>query len=426
MNRVIKSKVYKDGSFFDGIIGVQGGSISSFGSCSGADSSSLCHTEGEVFQFNNFVVLPGFIDVHVHLREPGFSYKETVESGTLAAARGGYTHVCSMPNLKPVPDSFEGLEPQLKAIENSAKVNVYPYGTITEGQRGIKLSDFDGLLNRVIAFSDDGVGVQNEDLMRQAMLEAKKRKKMIVAHCEDNVLRAGGYIHDGEYARKHGHKGINSESEWKQIERDLKLVAETGCSYHVCHISAKESVELLRQAKRAGLDVSGETAPHYLVLDDSELRDEGRFKMNPPIRSAKDREALIEGILDGTLDMIATDHAPHSAEEKGKGLKDSLMGIVGLETAFPVLYTELVKGGIISFDKLIKLLHYNPMKRFGIGTEIEFGAEANFTVFDLDTPYIIDSNEFLSMGKSTPFEGKEVYGRCKMTIAKGDLVWKEI
>ena len=426
MNRVIKSKVYKDGSFFDGIIGVQGGSISSFGSCSGADSSSLCHTEGEVFQFNNFVVLPGFIDVHVHLREPGFSYKETVESGTLAAARGGYTHVCSMPNLKPVPDSFEGVKPQLQAIENSAKVNVYPYGTITEGQKGMKLSDFDGLLNHVIAFSDDGVGVQSEDLMRQAMLEAKKRKKMIVAHCEDNVLRAGGYIHDGEYARKHGHKGINSESEWKQIERDLKLVAETGCSYHVCHISAKESVELLRQAKRAGLDVSGETAPHYLVLDDSELRDEGRFKMNPPIRSAKDREALIEGILDGTLDMIATDHAPHSAEEKGKGLKDSLMGIVGLETAFPVLYTELVKGGIISFEKLIQLLHYNPMKRFGIGTEIELGAKANFTVFDLDTPYIIDSNEFLSRGKSTPFEGKEVYGRCKMTIAKGDLVWKEI
>ena len=426
MNRVIKSKVYKDGSFFDGIIGVQGGSISSFGSCSGADSSSLCHTEGEVFQFNNFVVLPGFIDVHVHLREPGFSYKETVESGTLAAARGGYTHVCSMPNLKPVPDSFEGIKPQLQAIENSAKVNVYPYGTITEGQKGMKLSDFDGLLNHVIAFSDDGVGVQNEDLMRQAMLEAKKRKKMIVAHCEDNVLRAGGYIHDGEYARKYGHKGISSESEWKQIERDLKLVAETGCSYHVCHISAKESVELLRQAKLAGLDVSGETAPHYLVLDDSELRDEGRFKMNPPIRSAKDREALIEGILDGTLDMIATDHAPHSAEEKGKGLKDSLMGIVGLETAFPVLYTELVKGGIISFEKLIQLLHYNPMKRFGIGTEIEVGAEANFTVFDLDTPYIIDSNEFLSRGKSTPFEGKEVYGRCKMTIAKGDLVWKEI
>lgn len=375
-----------------------------------------------VFQFDNCAVFPGFIDVHVHLREPGFSYKETVETGTKACARGGYTTVCSMPNLNPVPDNKENLDSQLELIKNGAVMNVRPYGSITVGQNGQALSDMRAMADSVCAFSDDGKGVQSEEMMREAMLEAKSLGKMIVAHCEDNSLLEGGYIHKGKYAEEHGHRGICSESEWKPIERDLKLAKETGCAYHVCHISTKESVELIRKAKAQGVDVTCETAPHYLILSDKDLQEHGRFKMNPPLRDESDRLALIEGICDGTIDMIATDHAPHSAEEKGRGLEKSAMGIVGIETAFPLLYTYLVKENIISLDKLIELMSINPAKRFGFDNSIENG---NFTVFDLNSKYIINPDDFLSKGKATPFEGYEVYGECLMTVCGGEIAWKK-
>ena len=380
----------------------------------------------QIIPFNNKYIFPGFTDVHVHLREPGFLYKENIETGTKAAAHGGYTAVCSMPNLNPSPDSVENLQVQLDAINKSAVIDVHPFGTITKGSNGEELSDMEAIAENVVGFSDDGKGVQDCDMMREAMLKAKSLNKIISAHCEDNSLLHGGYIHDGEYAKAHGHKGICSMSEWGQIERDLKLVKETGCSYHVCHISTKESVELIRRAKAEGLDVTCETAPHYLVLSDKDLKEDGRFKMNPPLRSESDRLALIEGICDGTIDMIATDHAPHSKEEKSKGLKDSLMGIVGIETAFPILYTNLVKTKIITLEKLIELLHDNPCKRFGIGCDIKEGEKANLTVFDLDCSYKIDSNNFLSMGKSTPFEDAEVYGKCVLTIANGKIAWQEL
>ncbi len=370
-------------------------------------------------------IFPGFTDVHVHLREPGFLYKENIETGTRAAAHGGYTTVCSMPNLNPAPDSLENLNVQLEAIKKSALINVVPFGTITVGSLGETLSDMDSMAPFVAGFSDDGKGVQSDDIMRQAMKKAKKLGKIISAHCEDNSLLRGGYIHDGEYAKKHSHTGICSESEWGQIKRDLELVREIGCAYHVCHISTKESVELIRRAKAEGLDVTCETAPHYLVLSDKDLQEDGRFKMNPPLRGEADRLALIEGIKDGTIDMIATDHAPHSAEEKGKGLKDSLMGIVGIETAFPILYTNLVKTKIITLEKLIELFHVNPCKRFGIGCDLKEGSVADLTVFDLDCSYKIDTKDFLSMGKSTPFEGAKVFGKCLMTIAGGNIVWQE-
>ncbi len=375
-----------------------------------------------VFQFHNCIVFPGFIDVHVHLREPGFSYKETVETGTKACARGGYTTVCSMPNLNPVPDSKENLDVQLELIKNGAVMNVRPYGSITVGQNGQALSDMSAMADYVCAFSDDGKGVQSEEMMRVAMLKAKSLGKMIVAHCEDNSLLEGGYIHKGKYAEEHGHRGICSESEWKPIERDLKLAKETGCAYHVCHISTKESVELIRKAKAQGVDVTCETAPHYLILSDKDLQEHGRFKMNPPLRDESDRLALIEGICDGTIDMIATDHAPHSAEEKGRGLEKSAMGIVGIETAFSLLYTYLVKENIITLDKLIELMSINPAKRFGFDNSIENG---NFTVFDLNSKYIINPDDFLSKGKATPFEGYEVYGECLMTVCGGEIAWKK-
>lgn len=380
----------------------------------------------QVIPFDGKYIFPGFADVHVHLREPGFSYKENIETGTKAAAHGGYTAVCSMPNLKPAPDSLENLSIQLEAIKKSAVIDVHPFGTITKGSLGEELSDMEAMSKDVAGFSDDGKGVQNSEMMLEAMKKAKALGKIISAHCEDNSLLRGGYIHDGEYAREHGHDGICSESEWGQIKRDLELVRKTGCAYHVCHISTKESVELIRQAKNEGLDVTCETGPHYLVFSDKDLQEDGRFKMNPPIRSEEDRLALIEGIKDGTIDMIATDHAPHSAEEKSKGLKDSLMGIVGIETAFPVLYTNLVKTNIITLEKLIELLHTNPCKRFKIGGELAEGKKANLTVFDLDTAYKIDSNNFLSMGKSTPFEGTEVFGECLMTIANGQIAWQKL
>ena len=364
------------------------------------------------------IILPGFCDVHVHLREPGFSYKETIATGTAAAARGGYTAVCAMPNLNPVPDSSEHLMIQESLIAEQAVVPVYPYGAITAGERGERLADLSALAPRVVAFSDDGRGVQNDDLMREAMRTAKRLGKPIAAHCEDNRLLHGGYIHDGAYASAHGHLGICSESEWGQIRRDLDLVRETGCAYHVCHVSTGESVALIRQAKREGLDVSCETAPHYLVLDETDLKEDGRFKMNPPLRSPADREALIEGVLDGTIDMIATDHAPHSAEEKAKGLRGSAFGIVGLETAFPVLYTRLVVPGVLSLEKLVDLLAYRPRMRFGIPLR-----EDDYAVWDPDAEYTIDPDTFQTKGRATPFAGMTVRGRCLVTVCGGKPVY---
>lgn len=368
--------------------------------------------------FDKYTIFPGFCDVHVHLREPGYSYKETVESGTAAAARGGYTAVCSMPNLSPAPDCAESLQVQLDAIKKGARIKVFPYGTITRGQRGEELSDMEAMADAVCAFSDDGRGVQERAAMREAMLKAKSLGKIIAAHCEDNSLLRGGYIHDGEYARAHGHRGICSESEYGQIARDLELAAETGCAYHVCHISCRESVELIRQAKAAGVDVTCETAPHYLVMSDADLREDGKYKMNPPLRSEDDRRALIEGICDGTIDMIATDHAPHSAEEKSRGLRDSAFGVVGLETAFPILYTELVKRGIITLDHLIRLMAINPRERFGIPLN------DGFSVWDLEAEYTIDPNDFLSMGRATPFEERRVFGKNVMTFLGEEKVFE--
>lgn len=365
-----------------------------------------------------YIIVPGLCDVHVHFREPGFSYKETIASGSAAAAHGGYTAVCTMPNLDPVPDSAEHLQVQLDAIKCGAAIKVLPYGAITVGERGEKLADMEAMSDKVCAFSDDGKGVQNDEMMREAMTAAKRLGKIIAAHCEDNSLLFGGYIHDGEYAKAHGHRGISSASEYKQIERDLRLAEETGCAYHVCHISTKESVELIRQAKARGVDVTCETAPHYLVLCDEDMQEDGRFKMNPPLRSLEDKQALIEGIKDGTIDMIATDHAPHSAEEKGRGLEKSLMGVVGLETAFPVLYTELVTKNIITLERLVELMSFKPKERFGIDTNNDFA------VFDISEAYKIDPEDFLSMGRATPFAGREVFGRCLLTVHNGKVVYK--
>ena len=365
-----------------------------------------------------YIIVPGLCDVHVHFREPGFSYKETIASGSAAAAHGGYTAVCTMPNLDPVPDSAEHLQVQLDAIKRGAAIKVLPYGAITVGEKGERLADMEAISDKVCAFSDDGRGVQNDEMMREAMTAAKRLGKIIAAHCEDNSLLLGGYIHDGEYAKAHGHSGISSASEYKQIERDLRLAEETGCAYHVCHISTKESVELIRQAKAHGVNVTCETAPHYLVLCDEDMQEDGRFKMNPPLRSREDKKALIEGIKDGTIDMIATDHAPHSAEEKGRGLEKSLMGIVGLETAFPVLYTELVTKNIITFDRLVELMSFKPKERFGIDTNNDFA------VFDISEAYKIDPEDFLSMGRATPFVGREVFGRCLLTVHNEKVVYK--
>ena len=374
----------------------------------------------EDFSFLNsseYSVFPGFCDVHVHFREPGFSYKETIFSGSRAAARGGYTAVCTMPNLNPVPDSVETLEPQLEAIRKSAVIAVYPYAAITKGEQGLVLSDMEALAPQVIAFSDDGRGVQSPEMMEEAMKRAKDLGKLIVAHCEDNALLRGGYIHDGAYAKAHGHRGICSESEWGPIARDLELAAKTGCGYHVCHISTRESVDLIRQAKNSGVDVTCETGPHYLVMDDSLLQEDGRFKMNPPLRSPEDREALLEGLLDGTVDMIATDHAPHSAEEKARGLEKSAFGVVGLETAFPILYTYLVRTGLLTPEALVNKLVWNPRKRFAIPMGNDF------SVWDLDAQYAIDPADFLSQGKATPFAGWNVHGKCMATFHDGQAVY---
>lgn len=388
------------------------GFVFSEGVCSSLSAPGLSG-----FDSSEYVIFPGFCDVHVHFREPGFSYKETIATGSRAAARGGYTAVCTMPNLNPVPDSVENLRVQRRLIEETACIHVYPYGAITVCEQGEALSDLEGMAPDVVGFSDDGRGVQSDDMMRQAMLRAKALGKPIVAHCEVNSLLRGGYIHDGDYAKAHGHRGICSESEWGQIARDLQLVKETGCAYHVCHVSAKESVALIRKAKTEGLDVTCETGPHYLVMDDSDLQEDGRFKMNPPLRGKEDREALIHGILDGTIDMIATDHAPHSAEEKSRGLEKSAFGIVGIETAFPILYTCLVKPGILSLNKLLELLCVNPRRRFGLplGTD--------YSIWDLNAAYPIDPKDFLSKGRATPFAGWQVHGKCIATICDGKLVY---
>ena len=373
-----------------------------------------------VIELKNGTLFPGFVDVHVHLREPGFSRKETIATGTRAAAHGGFTAVCPMPNLKPVPDSLEHLQPQLDLIQRDGVVHVYPYGAITVGEQGKDLADLEGLAPYVVAFSDDGRGVQNSERMRQAMRRAKALGKLIVAHCEDESLVGGGYIHDGVYARRHGHKGISSESEWRPMQRDLALVQETGCKYHVCHISTKESVELIAEAKARGLDVSCETAPHYLLLCDEDLQEDGRFKMNPPIRGRADQEALLRGILDGTIDMIATDHAPHSREEKSKGLSGSAMGIVGLETAFPLLYTKLVRAGLLSLERLVALMAIAPRRRFGLPDAKEAG---DYAVWDLSQAYEIDPETFYSKGRATPFAGEHVYGKCVRNVLGGKTVW---
>ncbi len=394
--------------------------VKAVGFCDGVSVSAIAPLMNDlsVDDVSEYAVFPGFCDVHVHFREPGFSYKETVESGSKASARGGYTAVCTMPNLNPVPDSVAHLDEQLKLIEEQAVIHVYPYGAITVGEKGELLADLEGMAPNCIAFSDDGRGVQSDDMMRQAMIRAKALGKMIVAHCEVNELLKGGYIHDGKYAAAHNHKGICSASEYEQIARDLRLVREIGCAYHVCHISTKESVELIRQAKAEGLDVTCETGPHYLTMDDSFLQEDGRFKMNPPLRDKADREALVAGIVDGTIDMIATDHAPHSAEEKSKGLAGSAFGVVGIETAFPVMYTHLVKSGVISLKKLIDLLSNNPRKRFGLP------AGNDFTVWNLSKEFTVDPAQFLSMGKATPFAGWKLNGECLLTVCDGKAVYK--
>ena len=384
-------------------------------------SQSDLDTALKALDSNKFTMLPGFCDVHVHFREPGFSYKETIRSGSLAAARGGYTAVCTMPNLKPVPDSSLHMQEELDLIRDGAVIDVRPYASITVNEEGRKLSDMEDLAAVAVAFSDDGRGVQDEGMMRAAMYKAKSLGKMIVAHCEVNELLKGGYIHDGAYAASHGHAGICSESEWRQIERDVRLSEETGCAYHVCHISTKESVQIIREAKANGVNVTCETGPHYLVLDERDLQEDGRFKMNPPLRSSEDREALLQGLIDGTIDCIATDHAPHSTEEKSRGLKGSAMGIVGLETAFPVLYTGLVRTGILTMERLLEALYTTPRKRFGIPA-----GSCDFSIWDLERPYTIDPAEFLSKGHATPFEGREAFGRCLLTVHNGKVVYLDL
>ena len=388
------------------------GSVFSEGVCSSLSAPGLSG-----FDSSEYVVFPGFCDVHVHFREPGFSYKETIASGSRSAARGGYTDVCTMPNLNPVPDTPEHLREQLDIIARDAVIGVHPYGAITLNEQGEQMVDMAALAPEVCAFSDDGRGVQSADMMRHAMETAKGLNRIIAAHCEVNELVRGGVIHDGDYARAHGHKGICSESEWAQIERDIGLARETGCAYHVCHISTKEGVELIRKAKAEGVNITCETGPHYLVFCDEDLQEDGRFKMNPPLRSRSDRDALIQGIADGTIDMISTDHAPHSAEEKSRGLDKSAMGVVGLETAFAAVYTHLVRPGVITLDRAVELFSGNARDRFALP------ANGDFTVWDLDAAYTVDPAEFQTMGRATPFTGTTLYGRCLMTVHDGKIVW---
>lgn len=410
--------VFIDGRFVPSDVEVQGGIVSR------VEPAVVPNSGVPVFNYSGIVV-PGLVDVHVHLREPGFSFKETMETGTAAAARGGYTAVCAMPNLNPVPDSAEHLAVELEAIRRGAKVRVYPYGSLTVGERGLDMADISAMADAAVAYSDDGRGVQDEDMMRECMRAVAATGKLLAAHCEVDSLLKGGYIHDGAYARAHGHRGICSESEWREVERDIRLAEETGCAFHVCHVSTKESVRLVREARARGVNVTAETAPHYLLLTEEDLQEDGRFKMNPPLRERADRDALIEGLLDGTIGMIATDHAPHTQKEKSRGLEKSPMGVVGLECAFPVLFTGLVEKGVITLEKLVELMSSAPAKRFGIpGGEIEVGKPANLAFFDIDTEHTIDSSEFASMGRATPFEGWRVRGKCLMTVCAGRTVWR--
>lgn len=409
MLRFDEATFYDDGEFFVGKVEFAGAFISLKGQPLPKESEVLSP-----------LIVPGFVDVHTHLREPGFFYKESIASGTLAAASAGYTAIFTMPNLNPVPDSLETLRKQTDIINKDAKISVYPYGAITVGQKGEQLADMQSIAGGVIAFSDDGKGVQRDELMLDAMRLAKKLGKKIVAHCEDvSLIKKGGCIHDGKYAAKHGYVGISSESEWKQLKRDLELVRQSGCEYHICHVSTVESVELIRAAKKEGLRVTAETAPHYLVLTDDDLQNDGRFKMNPPLRAEKDRTALIQGLVDGTIDIIATDHAPHSAEEKSAGLKGSAFGVSGLEVAFPVLYTTLVKSGKLSLARLIEAMSINPRRIFGLES-----VPNGYAVLNLDEEWTICGEDFLSKGKATPFEGMKVKGRNQMTIINGEIIWK--
>ena len=411
-------EIYLGGAFVPAELEVRGGVVTALG-------GGIVPGEGaSVYNFKNCIVVPGLADVHVHLREPGFSYKETVASGTRAAARSGYAALCAMPNLSPVPEDAATLAQELDIIRRDAVIDVLPYGAITRGQKGEQLADMSAMSPYVCGFSDDGRGVQSRELMRAAMLEAKRLGKPIAAHCEDNSLLRGGYIHEGEYAKAHGHRGICSESEWGPIARDIELLRETGCAYHVCHISTAESAALIRSAKREGLDITCETAPHYLLLSDSDLQEDGRFKMNPPLRSERDRLALIEALRDGTIDILATDHAPHSAEEKSRGLAGSAFGITGLETAFPLLWTGLVEPGIITRERLVELMSTAPARRFGIESGIELGGPATFAVFETETTYRIDPERFASKGRATPFAGREVRGRCVLNVVRGREVWR--
>ena len=410
--------IFTGDHFVQGDLLLRGGLIAAMGPGLSAMPGAQC------FDLSGCTAFPGLADVHVHLREPGFSRKETIASGTRAAAHGGFTAVCAMPNLNPVPDCPDALRQELSCIHNSAVIHVVPYGAITRGQKGKELADMAGMAAHVCGFSDDGVGVADAALMRQAMSVAKQLRRPIVAHCEDLPYTKNGVVHDGDFARAHGLPGNPSESEWRAVMRDLNLLCDTPCAYHVCHVSTHQSVTLIRQARRAGFDVTCETAPHYLLLDDSQLEDDGRFRMNPPIRSKKDRKALLDGLLDGTIDMIATDHAPHTAAEKAGGLRNSLNGVVGLETAFPVLYSRLVCNGTLSFEQLWRLMCLNPRRRFGLGGgRIIPGVPADLTVFDLNATYCIDSAQFLSQGRATPFEGWRVHGRCRLTFCNGRMAY---
>ncbi len=424
MTLLIKDAIcYIDGKFKKSSVLIKDGLIHSLGV-----SISFGNIDRIIDAMGKYFLIPGFVDVHTHLREPGFSYKETIKSGSAAGARAGYNMLCTMPNLNPAPDCAENLKVQTDIIERDAVIDVLPFGTITKGRKGVgEIVDFKSMAKIAVGFSDDGTGVQTDALMEQAMKECAKLGKIISAHCEVNDLLKGGYIHDGEYARLHNHKGICSESEWAQIERDCLLAEKTGCQYHVCHISAKESVDIIRRAKARGVKVTCETGPHYLTMCDMDLQEDGRFKMNPPLRSAEDRQALIDGVLDGTVDVIATDHAPHSAEEKDKGLEKSAMGVVGLETAFAVLYTKLVKTGIITFEKLVEMMSVKPREIFGIeGGRIAVGAPANLCMLDTEKQWTVDPDKFVTMGRATPFKGWELYGENLLTILRGEIVYETI
>lgn len=424
MTLLIKNAVcYIDKAFKKQDVFIKDGIIHSLGV-----SLSLDNIDRTVDALGKYFLIPGFVDVHTHLREPGFSYKETIKTGTMAGARAGYNVLCTMPNLNPSPDTAENLKVQTDIINRDAVIDVLPFATITKGRKGVgEIVDFESLADKAVGFSDDGTGVQTDELMKQAMTECARLGKIISAHCEVNELLKGGYIHDGAYAKLHNHKGICSESEWAQIERDCLLAEETGCQYHVCHISTKESVDIIRRAKARGVKVTCETGPHYLTMCDMDLQEDGRFKMNPPLRSAEDRQALIDGVLDGTVDVIATDHAPHSADEKSRGLEKSAMGVVGLETAFAVLYTKLVKTGVISLEKLVEMMSVKPREIFGIeGGVIKEGAPANLCLLDTEKEWIVDPDKFVSMGRATPFENWKLQGENLLTILRGEIVYEAI